>query len=254
MPAKRSPPRCEHSQVSSGYAGRQPGGDRPPADRAALVVAAVGADGEDGPVRRHARGAVERHVEQVARARRRAPTARTRGRAASRPAPTGCRPAWLVAPGAGWRAAGSRRPRSGAPARGRGRGRTAGRAARADPRRPGSRRGTSGRRGSRWRRGGRRGRGRRRCRAPTRRSRRRHHHALAQQAADDDERAGQVEPGERPDGDRVAGAERRAGPAPPRRAASARCPGRSAARGRPPSRCGRRSRCATGRGCARSAP
>ena len=66
MPAKRSPPRCEHSQVSSGYADASRAATRPAADRAALVVAAVGADGEDGPVRRHARGAVERHVEQLA--------------------------------------------------------------------------------------------------------------------------------------------------------------------------------------------
>ena len=227
MPANRSPPRCEHSQVSSGYSRRQQRGDRPAADRAALVVPAVRAHGEDRPVGRR-RPPNRRAGRPAGRCGdvHLPPAHGLPARDASRRAPSGCRPARRADRGGGWRAVGCRRPRCGARARGRGRGRTAGRAARADPTPPGSRPGTSGRRASRWPRASPRVRGRRRCTAPTPRSLRRHHHTLAQQPPDDDERAGQVEPGQGPDGDRVAGRAGHGSPAPPRPGGTAPCRGR----------------------------
>ena len=102
--------------------------DRSAAHRAALVVAGVRADQQDGPIGGGAGRAVEGEIEKLARDRRRAPAHRfaARARVGQGPPPPALRPP-LVCPPADRRIATGRMPalRRGAPARARSSGRGA---------------------------------------------------------------------------------------------------------------------------------
>ena len=229
VPAKRSPPRCEHSQVCSGTRGGERRRDPASAHRAARSCRPWAQTAKTGSVRRHAGDPSSGTSSSSAASADLAPHDALAAGARVDERPARASAAASAGRGGGWRAARmpapSMRCTSARPsARSNGGSSSACRT----PAVAGSRRGTSGRRVAPCRRAGRRGRGRRRCRAPTARP-----SSVTPTSPRSPRAAGgatttsalaRSSPGRRPDGDRLARAQRAQRRARPRAGSAARVP------------------------------